>query len=142
MDSTPRPPPFAKRRFGANLLEVKVDHEVELTQADAVAIHARMDELFGSLPIAARVEKTNHYSYSFEAMQRILLHPGLFALADHLAGGAQRPAVNALLMVTASKRRYPIEVFTSLREALEWLQGQAAAVAAPAPPPPRRRGPL
>ena len=130
MDSVPRPPPFAMRKLGSNLLEVKVDHEVELTQEDVAAIHARIDELFGAEPVAALVEKTNHYSYSFEAMQRILLHPGLFALAYHLATTAQRPAVDALLMVTASKRRYPIEVFTSRREALEWLQRQGAEVEA------------
>lgn len=117
--------------IGANLLEVKIEHEVELTLEDVAAIHERLEVLSGGKPVAALVQKTNHYSYSFEAMRSILLHPLLFALAYTIASDAQRPAIGALLSVSASQRRYPIEVFTSRREALEWLQNHGADVELP-----------
>lgn len=114
--------------IGANLLEVKIEHEIELTRDDVVAIHARIEELSGGTPVAVLVQKANHYSYSFEAMQSLLLHPLLFALAYYIASDVQRPSVHALLSVSAGRREYPIEIFTSRQEALAWLQRKGADV--------------
>ena len=120
------PLPLAMRRISSNLLEVKVDAAVELTQQDVRSAHAWLTRMAEGKPVAVLVVKTNQYSYTFDAMKGVLNHPLIFALAYHLASEAQRPSVETLLAVSENPRRFPVEVFTSRGEALDWLVRQGA----------------
>ena len=116
------------RMIGSNLLEVKVDHEVELTQHDVQAAHAKINVLSTGKPIALLVEKTNHYSYTFEARRIAYTNPLIFAIAYYISSEAQRGSVQTLLSISEHKHSYPIQIFTNRRDALDWLARRGADV--------------
>lgn len=125
----PSPPhPFTVRRIGPNLLEVKVSHEVELTGQHVDALHRANEAAAGGKPYAILVDRTNHYSYSFDALRRILDQPMLFAIAFYIGSESQRPALDTLLAFSNTTRKFPAEVFRSRKEALEWLVRHGATV--------------
>jgi hypothetical protein len=117
--------PFTVRKI---VLEVKVEHEVELTRAHVDALHVANVAAAGGEPYAILVEKTNHYSYSFDALTSILEQPLVFAMAFYIGSEAQRPAVKTLLAFSEQTRKFPAAIFTSRREAIAWLVQHGADV--------------
>lgn len=128
MDASRPDHPFTVRKIGVNVLQVKVEHEVELTESHVDELHRSNFEAAGGNPYAILVEKTNHYSYSFDALCRLLDQPLLFAMAFYLGSESQRASVETLLAFSAKTRKFPTAIFTSRREALAWLTQHGAEV--------------
>ncbi|GAA5216214.1 hypothetical protein ACFSJ3_09630 [Corallincola platygyrae] len=106
-----------------HLAEVIVDEGVEMTLADVEAYHACLLDNF-SAPLKLLINKANQYTYTFEAQEKLADLPEISAMAVLVYSKASYAAMK-VLQQQPKKNPWHLDVFTSRREALEWLEQQS-----------------
>ncbi|MCK4744345.1 MAG: hypothetical protein KAT25_11040 [Sulfuriflexus sp.] len=105
-----------------NITEVKIDEDIIVDETMVDEYHSWLTQhhsgAFGVL-----VDKTNHYSYTFEAQLKLGQVENIQAIAILVKDHSAEVATQALMGIK-QRRQIPNNIFYQREEALEWLQNQ------------------
>jgi len=105
------------RKLSDDIIEVIIDDGVEVGESEIREYHAFFDML--AHPVGVLVNRANHYSFSFDAQSKVAMHKNMLAVAVLVL----EPSMESMAAFDLSVMQYkfPVELFTSRSEALDWL---------------------
>ena len=105
-----------------NITEVKIDEDIVVDEPMVDEYHNWLEQhhrgAFGVL-----VDKTNHYTYTFEAQLKLGQIENMQAAAFFVKDHSAEVATQALMGIK-KRRQIPNNTFYDHQEAIEWLQDQ------------------
>ena len=105
-----------------NITEVKIDEDIVIDEPMVDEYHNWLDQNHND-EFGVLVNKTNHYTYTFEAQLKLGRIEKMQAAAILVKDHSSEVAAQALLGIK-KRRQIPNNTFYNRQEAVEWLQDQ------------------
>ena len=110
------------RKIDDYTIEDISDYGVEVGAAEIQEYHAFSDTL--PHPVVILVNRTNDYSYSFDAQAKIATHKNMAAAAILVLEPEKKTTTEFHVSMIAYK--FPVQLFTRRSKALRWLNSYTA----------------
>lgn len=108
------------RIFNSRLAEVNVDEGVELSLENVAEYHEFLINHFPN-QVALLINKTNSYTYTFEAQQHLILPEVITHCAVLIYNNTGRIATESLMAMQKKNLDVTLQIFEDFDTALNWL---------------------
>jgi hypothetical protein len=111
------------RLLSNTIMEVVVDEGVEFTLENVAEYH---EFIINNMPVGCGilVNKTNSYTYNFEAQQNIFLKEHIQAFALLVYNTSAKLASESLILMQRGRVDSEIQIFENFDKAVQWLADQ------------------